>query len=116
MRALRLDVDGTLSALDLAADEDGYVLDGLYRAIGCALVDCVRLAPGIDMWIDDEGLLIAEPQWNCAATVLVHAFDYRTTIAGHVVLTGGADEEGNCRGLSELAARKVRELLERVAR
>lgn len=32
-------------------------VDGLYRTLGCDLVDVISLRPGVDLWVDDEGRL-----------------------------------------------------------
>lgn len=50
--AVRVGIDGTVSEIDLGQDTGA----GLRAAIECRGFDVVRLAPGLDMWIDDEGL------------------------------------------------------------
>lgn len=56
----------------------------LYETIGCRWVDVVRL-PGADLWVDDEGLLVASPL-NIDATLLCRHYGMGQAIAGVAVL------------------------------
>ncbi|MEV7275291.1 DUF3846 domain-containing protein [Streptomyces bacillaris] len=84
---------------------DGH-LEILYRAIVCDRVDAVRISPKLTMWIDDEGL-ITEAPINRSATILyaLHKEPHQHYV-GNVVITGGADHEGETLGLTkdEIAA------------
>jgi hypothetical protein len=45
----------------------------MYSTIGCSCIEHVSLKKGVDMWIDEEGLLIDEPLLNHRATALYRA-------------------------------------------
>lgn len=57
--AILVTVQGEVSTVDLA--EEGSVLQGMYKAIGCTTVDRVPLAFNTDMWLDDEGAITTNP-------------------------------------------------------
>jgi hypothetical protein len=79
----------------------GDTLHFLYEQIGCSTVDCVRLADGLDMWVDDEGLYTSEVNW--LATMLAHTFGFLgEAIYGDVVLADG-NSEGETIALSDEA-------------
>jgi len=75
-------------------------LDQLQAAVS-GDVEVVAIKRGIDMWINEEGKY-QTPARNLLAGVLTMGLlfpgDY---IAGDVVFTGGADEEGETLGLSD---------------
>lgn len=48
-------------------------LKTLYPIIGCTTIEHVALKKGVDMWIDEEGLLISNPKVNPEATRLYRA-------------------------------------------
>jgi len=77
--------------------------DTIKQAIGGGTFDCVRL-PSInaEMWIDDEGKLINDIQWNHFGTALwVNEYGMTDAIAGDIIITGGVDINGNTLGLDE---------------
>lgn len=46
--------------------------DAIRELIGCRAFDVVGLNERIDLWVDDEGAVCAEPVLNLPATVLAH--------------------------------------------
>ena len=52
--AVKIDVNGQATIVELQADGQG-VGKAFREALDCRNFDVVRLAPGLDMWIDDEG-------------------------------------------------------------
>ena len=77
---------------------DGTVLEALYRTIGCHLVDVVRLDHGIDMWVDDEGMITSEV--NRRATLLAWALGLTTQLYFGDVVFASSDEHGETVSLS----------------
>lgn len=67
LSAVRINGDGEFEHLHLSI-ADGE-LAALQAALDCARVDRLPLAPGLDMWIDDEGYQARER--NLPATALV---------------------------------------------
>src|SRR5699024_9187320 len=93
--ALRLDVDGRLTELDLASDR---TLPVLQDAVG-GRVDCVGLRAGLDMWIHDEGMF--DHPWNAYATNIARQVLGHMTqkFFGPVVFTGFDPDDGATTGL-----------------
>jgi len=91
--ALVITVDGTVAELEWpAAGPDGEhpsILHFMYRMMGCDTVDVVRLAPGLDMWLDDYGMGL-QPV-NPLATMLARAFGYMSQPYYGTVLLSGVD-------------------------
>lgn len=75
--------------------------------IGCDLFDVVHLEDGIDVYVDDEGLLVARPVLNLALTVLAHALGTPAVLFGTGVVLGGDDETGDTLGLTSTQRDRV---------
>lgn len=91
VQAVRIDTDGAATLVDLGDD----TLKGFYREIDCKSVDVVRLVPDeVDMWIDDEGLCVAEPEVNLLATALARTFGYTWQAYYGIVVFTATDGEG----------------------
>jgi hypothetical protein len=73
------------------------------EATGGGLFDCITLPSlGIDMWIDDEGKLVNDPQINAFGTALwLNEFDNPDLICGDIIITGMPDAEGNTTGMTK---------------
>lgn len=89
--ALVLHPNGDITELNLPTDPDKNVA-AMREAIGCALVDVVRLTTTLDMWIDDEGLYTQEP--NPIATALARRHGYRWQPYHGPVVLCSMDDEG----------------------
>ena len=84
----------TVSPVEIPLDEDGSCLHGMYRAIGCATVDCGRGGlrylpshPEDDVWFDDEGLFS-----GCKFSFMLP--DWVPIIGRGLIL--GFNDEGDC--------------------
>jgi hypothetical protein len=62
------------------------------QAIGSRTFDMVSLNGGIDIVVDDEGAIVADPQLNVALTVIAHALGSKTAIFGDGVLVGSTED------------------------
>lgn len=82
---VRLDVDSSVS---IESAEPGQTLEMLQRAVG-GWVDVVRLGAGIDMWVNDEGLWVLDPN-PVASAVLAH-LGGQQVIAGPVVFAASTE-------------------------
>lgn len=80
IRALRIQPGGLITEHHIPADGDE-----IRKLIGCRAFDIVGLEHGIDLWVDDEGLLQAEPVLNRPATILAHALGAQTALFGTAV-------------------------------
>lgn len=97
-RALTIDVDG-LAAVQMWDTFDG-TLPHLQRAVDGS-VDVVGLSADLDMWINDEGLLIGLPVNMLASGIAAFHGMIHQPYVGTAVFTGGADVDGNTLPLTE---------------
>jgi hypothetical protein len=95
-KVLSITTDNTVEIKEV----DSIEYETLYEAVN-GLVELVSINDDIDMWLNEEGKLIGlEP--NVLATLLFNkAFNEKDVIMGNIVITGGADDEGNTVGLSD---------------
>ena len=56
--------------------ENGYLLNSMYDLLGCRSVDVIRLTDSIDLWVDDEGMLVSEPKVNTVLMNITYAFGH----------------------------------------
>jgi len=90
---------------------DTDMLDALHAAIGCRTIDIVSLDNEVDVVVDDEGLLTAEPRLNIALTNIVHALGGTNVIFGNGILVS-ASPEGETISLTDEQYATVAEILE----
>ncbi len=97
-RAVSISTDGVATVHDW--DVTHGTLKHLQEAVG-GFVDVVALAPGMDMWVNDEGLVIGLPI-NETATAIAHQHGMKHQFyVGAAVFTGGCNEEGDTLPLTE---------------
>jgi hypothetical protein len=82
------------------------------QAIGSRTFDMVSLNGGIDIVVDDEGAIVADPQLNVALTVIAHALGSKTAIFGDGVLVGST-EDGVTVSLSDEEKTTINEIFTR---
>lgn len=56
--------DGSLHEVKLHTEADGSNLQAMKELLEVRMVDCIGLSEDLDCWVDDEGLLVAEPVFN----------------------------------------------------
>jgi hypothetical protein len=90
--ALLLTEDWQIVEINLPGNE--HQLAVMYAVLRCRAVDVVALTSQLDMWIDDEGLY--NHGVNEAATLMARRYGFTwQAYHGPVLLTGGADENGD---------------------
>ncbi|WP_249354715.1 DUF3846 domain-containing protein [Rhodococcus sp. USK13] len=99
VQAVRVGLDGSLEVIDLGAGESTGA--AIRTAIGCRWFDVVRLSPDLDMWIDDEGAVMADAQVNVVATEIARAYGAFWQPFCGVVVFAAHDRHGETVGLSE---------------
>jgi hypothetical protein len=77
---------------------DAHTLDDLYTALGCNSVDCIHLDPEVDLWMDDEGLMVLPTGPDGNVTQGFFVLHDRTgrphnLVAGKALLTGSCNQE-----------------------
>ncbi|MEU8708730.1 DUF3846 domain-containing protein [Streptomyces sp. NPDC048565] len=90
--ALLITPECDIVPVDLPSDSDAR-LTVMRSVIRCERVDVVGLTSQLDMWLDDEGFY--NHPVNKVATALAVRFGFRwQDYHGPVLLTGGADADG----------------------
>lgn len=110
-KALAITTLGEATFIDLSEGS----LEKLQKAVG-GYVQAVDLSEGLTMWCNEEGKMMSLPHnpfgqafWEVAFPLSEYGrTDY---IVGDIVLTGGADDEGDTLGLT---SDEIEELLETV--
>ncbi|MGI5131001.1 DUF3846 domain-containing protein [Pseudonocardia sp. CA-107938] len=87
------------------------LLQSLYDRIGCRTVDVVSLrinGTDVTAWVDDEGAFTQRERMNAQAMRLVATLGRPgLMLFGTMVITGGADHDGNALGLPKHIADQV---------
>lgn len=65
------------------------------------MIECVSLSENEDMWCNDNGIAEGKPLNLIASAIYSETFNAGNPILGNVIITGGADEEGETLGLSD---------------
>lgn len=107
---LHITQNGELHPVTLETEPNGSNLDGMKKVLGVRVVDVVSLPDNLDCWVDDEGLVVAEPIYNIILTVTLHK------LAGQQMnpifsdgLFLGVDSEGASISLTAEQEKAVRE-------
>ena len=89
--------------LDVVDFDESKSYETIKEAIGGGTIQCITLRSlGVDMWIDDNGKLIDDPQINAFGSALwVDSYGMTDLIVGDIIITGGADDEGKTLGLTD---------------
>lgn len=98
-RYLVIPPTGDMKVIDASTYDSSY--EALRQNIG-GYIECVSLGPNLDMWVHDEGKLEGQPS-NPRAQLLFE-LEHGTgvdVIVGTVVITAGADDEGETLPLDE---------------
>ena len=99
--AVRLGVNGLAEVVNLPTVEGQGVGEALREAIGCRLFDLVRLAPGLGMWLDDEGMCVADAKVTRTATMMARHYGFRSQPYFGTVVFTSSDDEGETTSLDE---------------
>ncbi|MDV7246397.1 MULTISPECIES: DUF3846 domain-containing protein [Rhodococcus] len=99
VQAVRVGLDGRLEVIDLGVGESTGAV--IRAAIGCRWFDVVRLGRDLDMWIDDDGAVLADAQVNVVATAIARADGAIWQPFCGVAVFASHDRHGETVGLSE---------------
>jgi hypothetical protein len=100
---------GANGSIDIVEFDESQSYETIKEAIGGGTFDCIRIPSlNADMWIDDDGKLVEEPEYNILASAL-WTIEHGMTdmVAGDVLITGGVDDEGKTLGLTKDGALQV---------
>lgn len=108
-RSIVINPNGILEVLDLTLDPDEE-LARLHTAVG-GYVQAVNPNPQTTLWLNEDGKMMELPI-NRAAIALWEALQPggATTVRGAVVVTGGADANGDSQPIDPSTEALIREL------
>ena len=95
-KAVVINTDGEKSVVEF---EFANSYKTLSNAVG-GYIECVGLE-GADMWCNENGIAEGLPLNMVASAIYSEAFGVSNPILGNVIITGGADEEGETLGLTD---------------
>lgn len=102
---LRIGKDGVVQRVTLERDAAGRAGASLREHIGCRLFDVVPLpgGAGVDAWVDDEGMLVADPASNVnrVATGVIAVFGELVQPLFGAVVFAATNRAGDTIGLTE---------------
>lgn len=102
--AVRLNTDGTSEVIDISGNQ----LKALQNAVD-GYVECITLAHNLLLWVNEEGK-IHDLDFNLLASVIFEqALGRVELIVGNVVITGGADDNGDIEGLTDRVVNRIQE-------
>jgi len=98
IRALRITTEGKTEIINLLPDTQ---LEQVQQAVG-GLVQAIGLDDDLTMWLNEEGKTLKLPHNSFAQNLWDNKFGKDTDyIVGDMVLTGGADDNGETISLSD---------------
>jgi len=106
-RVIHISTDNKIEVMEVEQIE----YDTLYEAVN-GLVELVSINEDIDMWLNEEGKINGLEPNIIASLIYNKVFPNFDVIMGDVVITGGADEEGNTVGLSDESIHDVMALIQ----
>lgn len=86
-----------------------FTIGDSYKMLSNAVegyIECVRLAEDTDMWCNENGIAERRELNLMASAIYEETFEMANPILGNVIITGGADEEGDTLGLTEEQVQK----------
>jgi hypothetical protein len=92
LKGLLVDVEGTLSTVEIEETTTLTRLRGVREAIGCDYVDVIHLGEGIDCWVDDEGLY--NSVFNPVLTGMTGRTRHTSPLLGAGLFLGGVQATG----------------------
>jgi len=106
-QALLIKANGETSVINFT-DQTAYeVISG---SVG-GYIQSISVEGNIDLWVNEEGKLNRLPYNHKATEIWKLYFGDTDVMSGDVVITGGADEDGNSNGLSIESRNKIEVLI-----
>lgn len=97
MKALVLTTDNTVKVEQDTEEFVSYAT--LSRSVG-GMIEAVTLSDTLTMWVNEEGKLDGLPVNEYATRLFASELGAVDIIVGNVIITGGADENGETLGLT----------------
>ncbi len=91
----------THGAREIVEFEVGNSYDTIKNAVG-GWIECVHLPSfGADLWVNEEGKLLGLPHNAFGSVLWAKEYGHTDFISGDLIITGGADDEGETLGISD---------------
>jgi len=96
-KAVVITTEGTKSVVTFTIGDSYKILSDTVEG----MIECVTLSDKEDMWCNENGIAEGKPLNLIASAIYSETFNAGNPILGNVIITGGADDEGETLGLSD---------------
>jgi hypothetical protein len=96
-KAVVITTEGTKSVVTFTIGDSYKILSDTVEG----MIECVRLSENEDMWCNENGIAEGRPLNMTASAIYSETFNAGNPILGNVIITGGADDQGETLGLSD---------------
>jgi hypothetical protein len=96
-KAVVITTEGTKSVVTFTIGNSYKILSDTVEG----MIECVRLSENEDLWCNENGIAEGKPLNLIASAIYSETFNAGNPILGNVIITGGADDEGETLGLSD---------------
>lgn len=96
-KAVIISTDGSATVAEFELGESYKMLS---NAVG-GYIECVRLSATTDLWCNENGIAEGLPLNLKGSAIYLETFNAGNPILGNIVITGGADDEGETLGLTD---------------
>lgn len=104
-KAITITASGVMDYIDF---DESKSYETIRQAVD-GMIQCINIPSlDVDMWINDEGKLVNDPQFNAFGTALwTSEYGMTDIIMGDIIITGSPDDEGYTKGLDSKKALEV---------
>ena len=96
-KAVVITTEGTKSVVTFTIGNSYKILSDTVEG----MIECVSLSDNEDLWCNENGIAEGKPLNLIASAIYSETFNAGNPILGNVIITGGADDEGETLGLSD---------------
>jgi hypothetical protein len=96
-KAVVITTEGTKSVVTFTIGDSYKILSDTVEG----MIECVHLSENEDLWCNENGIAEGKPLNLIASAIYSETFNAGNPILGNVIITGGADDEGETLGLSD---------------
>lgn len=105
IKAVKIQSNGKVDVIDITP-----TLENMQAQVG-GLIQVVDFSPSLTAWMDEEGKLKSKPVNLAATKVWEFYFGFSDVLAGDVLFTGGADDNGESTSISDRDISMIRGIL-----
>jgi hypothetical protein len=101
-KAVVITTEGTKSVVTFTIGDSYKILSDTVQG----MIECVSLSENEDMWCNENGIAEGRSLNMTASAIYSETFNAGNPILGNVIITGGADSQGETLGLSDKLVEK----------